>query len=452
MTADVDMQLDPTSQREIEAAAAAWEIAERKELQQDSLALLLRAYYQSLFPYKPYFQWLNYGPVAGPTFQHREFSFTLQNDIYIRFQSFKDAEDLRVELLRMCPVKIDIGAIYNAKPKDKKTLRQGAFQPLEKELVFDIDMTDYDEIRTCCSGGDICLKCWDFMTVAIKIIDRALRDDFGFKHRLWVYSGRRGVHCWVCDSRARRLDNEGRKAVVGWLEVVKGGVQKTRKVQLPATLPPSLQQAMHVLKEHFEESILRKQDVLGAPEQWRKVLDIIGDDNVRPALGKQWSSDDTQDSVQRWASLVKLLENPPNPRAKRTYSSHIARDIMFQYMYPRLDDKVTSQLNHLLKSPFCIHPKTGRVCVPIDAATCEQFNPLKVPVIEDLINEINAFDKQAESEAGSDSAATARRKVPDVEKTSLKPYVQMFKRFVSQLVKDEIKQNQATPRHKQVYF
>jgi DNA primase small subunit len=144
--------------------------------------------------------------------------------------------------MQLIPSRFEIGPVYSTNPRERKTLRKASmFRPVSKELVFDIDMTDYDPIRTCCSGAKICNKCWTWITMAIKVVDAALKDDFGFKHVLWVYSGRRGAHAWVSDRRAREMDDQKRRAIAGYMELLKGGDKSGKKVNLRRPLHPHIE-------------------------------------------------------------------------------------------------------------------------------------------------------------------------------------------------------------------
>ncbi|KAK1564342.1 hypothetical protein Q3G72_001117 [Acer saccharum] len=359
----------------------------------------LKVYYGRLFPHVDIFKWMCYGndgkhPACDKSyFGRREFSFTLDNDIYLRFQSFNSASELESSIREKCPFKIDIGPVYSVDPAKRHAYAQGGdnvFAPVERELVFDIDITDYDDVRYCCSGADVCLECWPLMTVAIKVIDTALRDDFGFNHILWVYSGRRGVHCWVCDGKARRLTNEQRGAIADYFRVYKGNENSNKKVSLMGPLHPFLGRSYNeVLRAFFEENLLSSQNILSTEERYEKILSMIPDESVTSELRGKWqgrSSNSKEDiNVHRWGQLKHMLQS-----GKQKQGLHrCVEEIVFTFTYPRLDMEVSKHMNHLLKAPFCVHPKTGRVCIPIDPENCEEFDPTAVPALSELLQELN---------------------------------------------------------------
>lgn len=369
----------------------------------------LKLYYAKLFPYADMFKWMSYGndgkhPACDKSYVgRREFSFTLENDIYLRYQSFNNVVQLENSIKEKCPFKIDIGPVYSVDPAKKNAYAQSGdnvFTPVERELIFDIDITDYDDVRYCCSGADVCLECWPLMTVAIKVIDTALRDDFGFNHILWVYSGRRGVHCWVCDGKARRLTNEQRAAVADYFRVYKGNENSSKKVSLtgPALHPFLVRSYSEVLERFFETKLLLSQNIFSTEDRYEKILEMIPDKSATSELWGKWqtkkgSKEDI--NVVRWEQLKNTLQSG---KYKAQGLRRCVEEIVFSFTYPRLDMEVSRHMNHLLKAPFCVHPKTGRVCVPIDPNHCDEFDPTAVPTLSQLFEELNIGGTRAEDE------------------------------------------------------
>ncbi|KAH9888072.1 prim-pol domain-containing protein [Cubamyces lactineus] len=399
------------------------------------------AFYRRLYPFKSIFAWLNHEHIPTKLFTHREFAFTLQGDVYLRYNSFANADELKKQVCTLNPTRFEIGPVYSARPRDKKTVRPAAFSPQLRELVFDIDMTDYDSIRTCCSGADICRRCWGFIAVAVRVLDRALRDQFGYKHLLWVYSGRRGIHLWISDREALELTDEQRRALVGWLTVIQGGKEMHKKVNVRLNskpLPPSLASAYKMLEPVFHDLVLADQECFAAEKGWEALLHLIPDRDTVEELREKWESRPKRSSEERWQDFENAIASKRNKGKGISPAALIAakEDIVLQYTYPRLDAEVSKHRNHLLKAPFCVHPKTGRVCVPVDPRTIDKFDPERVPTVAQLLRELDSIALPENGTAGEHHS--------DWERTSLKPYVDMLDKHVMGLMEETRKMKQKT--------
>lgn len=330
------------------------------------------------------------------------------------------------------PVKIDLGAVYNMKPKDSKKVKVLDFAAEERELVFDIDMTDYDDVRSCCQGTGICPKCWPFMIIAAHILEEYLRADFGFTNLLWVYSGRRGIHCWVADESARKLNNNARDALANFINIFDGGQFKAKKVEIDGKVGchPSIRRSIEIIDRYFGKLMVENQDFLNTKEKIDIIINLAQDELLRKELRSVLHDSQMRSSKQRWEAIVKISQrfySSTNKQiGKQSLMKHryFVEEIKLQLCYPRLDINVTKGLNHLLKVPFSVHPKTGRVCVPINFAEIDAFDPFTVPTIADLIQEIDHIPTEEGETLGSSRIT---------EKTSLAPSLATFRTFVKDI-------------------
>ncbi|XP_022117030.2 DNA primase small subunit [Pieris rapae] len=360
-----------------------------KQYDESLLSDMLPIYYSRLFPQSLFCRWLTCGNYPQPL-GNRELSFTLADEVYLRYLSINNQKELHLLFQKKCPYKLDIGPVYNTKP----SIGRHDAVVLARELVFDIDLTDYDEIRTCCQEAKVCDKCWKFMVVACEIINTALKEDFGFHNILWVFSGRRGIHCWVSDHEARVLDSPGRTALADYMCLIFGGENQYKKVHLGNdNLHSSIRRAIGIIDKYFN-SIIEEQEFLSTTDRLNSFLKIVPDEALRnqthETLEKMPPS-----SLERWETFVSIYNQycKQNPNAMRKIK-YLVEELKIQYCYPRLDAHVTKGFNHLLKSPFSIHPKTGKVSIVFKPENAKNMKLNDIPTINTLLDDSSKENAQ----------------------------------------------------------
>lgn len=248
----------------------------------------------------------------------------------------------------------------------------------------------------------------------------------------------------MCDDKARKLSNEARTAVATYFEVNLGS-EKNQNFHLSSPLHPMLSRAYKILEPQFVSCVLPKEGhgLLAKPASYLKLLGTLPEcaNPVASKLGEKWQSPrDNSTPTEKWnelkTALTAFVGKRGNAKAAKNLSNvdrvrieHWPVETVFKHTYPRLDINVSKMQNHLLKSPFCVHPKTGRVCVPIEVANVESFDPFEVPTLSQLMNELDEYEARADKDEGV---------VYDWQKTSLKgPFEHFQKKFLTPLLNEE---------------
>lgn len=125
----------------------------------------------------------------------------------------------------------------------------------------------------------------------------------------------------------------------------------------------------------------------------RKGIDEYIADTITSILEKKTSSKNKLIDIQR--ALEMYEEGMKSKRVTKYKTTElILKDFKLNVLYPRLDINVSKHLNHLLKSPFCIHPKTGMVSVPMSENDILKFEVKKIPTLENIVRD---FESKIES-------------------------------------------------------
>jgi DNA primase catalytic subunit len=269
-------------------------------------------------------------------------------------------------------------------------------QPMRRELVFDIDIKDYDDLRKwfCrCQGKTFCAMCWKMAAASLRVVVNELTDAFGFTKLLPVFSGGGGAHLWCFDKSVTHdgddaeydddsKANEKRKAVFKYFalptkkkRISAFAIYSETEIGYPCHWPDILERTKRV----FEDVFVNQLNFFGDDKRCEQVLSLWSSFPTDIKNNIEWRQDQ-KSSSERWQQLqVNILQ------LSLAYK-HLAKKLrgpifnLILLAWPRLDEKVTTSDSHRIKCPFSPH-RSGRISVPLPP-DFSRFDVASVPTLQ----------------------------------------------------------------------
>ncbi len=307
--------------------------------------------------------------IGSADFDKREFGFQVVKDNSVKFIrniSFKNPETLKNYILESIPLAIYVGAIYSEGPNyfEQKSIQN--LDWIRRELIFDIDLTEYDTVRPCsCIGkNQACEYCWELINVSIKWIQETLVEDFGVKDIKWVFSGRRGVHAWILDRSMSLLDDEQRSAIINYLTFFKGDGDSA-KISPTAKFNSRYQERVKkiIFDSFFNHTTIAQLEKIGFSKQR---ANLILEQRDKMGISNQFYSNFIYNG-ERSASILPNQNFPSRDK--------INQNVLLRWS-PRLDAAVTIDLRRVLRMPGSVHGESGKRVRFLNYDELEFFNPL----------------------------------------------------------------------------
>lgn len=265
----------------------------------------------------------------------------------------------------------------------------------KKELVFDLDITDFERYCSCRGIKRLCPICWIQMQGASLILEHILQYTMGYRkeNRMWIFSGGKGLHCFINAEMAMKLGDDERKQLYKRFFI--GQSDDIRLAAFVTTLstkyPEFLKQVRHFfithmikgvdifalapfrmredspIEESFESFCLRHLRTHHGPlaQLVKGTWEGLTPKSVTTEDGEALKRQRVEHNIssKKWRALQQLEE------LRQDTTGYAPSDFLaMRLIYPMIDEGPL-KIGHQIKLPFSVHHKSKNVALPLTHET-----------------------------------------------------------------------------------